>query len=145
MTHGHPCISAFYGLNFGMISTHISTFIKIGRKITKLSPDKAIFSTKISQAWPMVTQSYRSFNGLNFGLIATHILSFIKIGRKWRSYRRRKQFFRLKSVRRDLWSPIMHIGLSMDSSLGWYLATFQVSLKLAENDQVIIGERIFFD
>ena len=40
----------FNGLKFGLISTHISSFIEIGRKMTKLSSEKAIFSTKISQA-----------------------------------------------------------------------------------------------
>ena len=51
-------------------------------KMTKLSSEKAIFSTKISQAWPMVTHAYRPFNGLMFGLISTHVSSFINIGRK---------------------------------------------------------------
>ena len=37
----------------------------------------SIFSTKISQAWPVVTHAYRY--GFKFGLISTHISSFIAI------------------------------------------------------------------
>ena len=92
-------------------------------KMTKLVSEKAIFSTKISQAWPMVTHAYRPFNGLKFGLISTHVSSFINIGQKMTKLVSEKAIFRLKSVRRDPWSP-NHIGLLMDSSLGWYLLTF---------------------
>ena len=66
----------FNGLNFGLISTHISSFIEIGWKMTKLLSEKAIFLTKISQAWPIVTHAYWHFNGLKFGLISTHISNF---------------------------------------------------------------------
>ena len=35
----------------------------------------------------------------------------------------------------------MHIGILIDPSPCYYLPTFQVSLRLAENDEVIEGER----
>ena len=37
------------GLKFGLISTHIQSFIEFGKKRTKLSSEKEIFLTKISQ------------------------------------------------------------------------------------------------
>ena len=43
----------------------------------------------------------------------------------------------------DLWSP-MHISILMDSSFGWYLPTFQVSLRLAEKWQSYHQRKHFF-
>ena len=88
----------------------------------KLILGESYFFTKISQAWPMVTHAYWPFNGIMCGLISTHVSSFIKIGRKMTKLVSEKLFFRLKSVRRDPWSS-NHIGLLMDSSLGWHLPT----------------------
>ena len=91
----------FNGLNFGLISTYISNFIKLGRKMTQVIIGESYFLTKISQAWPMVTHAYRPFNWLNFGWISTHISNFIKIGRKMTKLSSEKAIFWLKSVRRD--------------------------------------------
>ena len=93
----------------------------------------------------MVTHAYRHFNGLKFGLISSHISSFIEIGPNMTKLSSEKAIFWLKSVGRDPWSP-MHIGLLMDSTLGWYLPRFQVSLKLAEKWQSYRRKNaIFFD
>ena len=85
---------------------HISSFIKIGRKMTKLSSEKAIFLTKISQAWLMVTHAYRHFNGLKFGLISTHISSFIEIGRKMTKLSSEKAIFSTKIT--QVWRVVNH-------------------------------------
>ena len=66
-----------------------------------------------------------------------------RFGQKWQSYCQKKLFFRLKSVRRDLWSS-MHIDTLMDSSFGWYLPTFQVSSKLAEKWRSYHRRKLFF-
>ena len=137
VTHAYR---TFNGLKFGLISTHISSFIKIGWKMTKLSSEKAIFSTKISQAWPMVTQAYRPFNGLNFGLISAYISTFIKICRKMTKLSSDKAISSTKFS--QVWP--MHIGLLMDSSLGWYLSTFQVLSKLAEKWLSYHRRKLFF-
>ena len=131
MTHGHPCISAFYGLNFGLISTYISSFIKIGPKMMKLSSEKPIFWPKSVRRDPWSPMHIRLLMDSSLGWYLPTFQVPSKSVEKLRSYRRRKLFFRPKSVRRDPWSP-MHIGILMDSSLGWYLATFQVSSKSAE-------------
>ena len=128
VTHAYR---SFNGLIFGLISTQILRFIKIGQKMAKLSSEKAIFSTKIRQACPMVTHAYRPFNGLNFGMKSTYILNFINIGRKMMTLSSEKAIFWLKSVGRDSWSP-MHIDILIDSSQCYYLPTFRVSLRLAE-------------
>ena len=72
----------FNGLNFGLMSTHISSFIEIGRKMTKLSSEKAIFSTKITQAWRVVNHAERGQGALKPIWIPTYIPSFIKIGQE---------------------------------------------------------------
>ena len=110
-------------------STHISSFINIGRKMTKLSSEEAVFWQKSVRRDP--------WSPMHIGLLMDSTLGWylptfqvsLKSVIKWRCYRRRKHFFRLKAVRRDPWSP-MHIGILMDSRWGWYLPTFQVSSKL---------------
>ena len=89
-----------------MITTNISSLINIGRKMTKLSSEKAIFLTKISQAWPRVTHAYRRFNGLKFGLISTHISSFIEIGRKMTELSSEKATFLTKIS--QAWPIVTH-------------------------------------
>ena len=121
----------FNGLKFGLIYTYISSFIEIGQKMTKLSSEKAIFSTKISQAWPMVTYAYRHSNGLKFGLISTHISSFIEIGRKVTKLSSEKAVFLPKSIKREGWST-MRNGVKGHWSLSEYLPTFQVSSRLVK-------------
>ena len=111
-------------------------------KNEKVIAKKTIFSTKTNQAWPVIAQAYRYSNGLKFALISTYISGFIKIGRKMDRLLSEKAIFWLKPVRRDSWS-LMHVSISMYLSVGWYLPIFQVSSKLAENDQVIIAKRIF--
>ena len=129
-----------------LLSTHISSFIEIGQKMTKLSSDKSIFSTKINQAWPMVTYAYRPFNGLNFGLISTHISSFINIGQKMTKLSSVEAIFWQKSVRRDPWSP-MHIGLLMNSTLGWYqfqLQYISIFIKIGRKMTKLSSEKAIF-
>ena len=109
----------------------------------KLILGESYFFTKISQAWPMVTHAYWPFNGIMCGLISAHVSSFIKIGRKMTKLVSEKLFFRLKSVRRVPWSP-MHSRLLMDSTLGWYLPTFQVSWNLAEKWLSYRRKKLFF-
>ena len=96
----------FNGLKFGLISTYLSSFIKRRRPRTTLSPETALFSSKISQAWPMVTHAYRHFNGLKFGLISTHISSFIKIGRKMTKLSSEKAIFSTKIT--QAWRVVNH-------------------------------------
>ena len=118
-------------------------FQRLAQKWQSFCQIMLFFSTKISQPWPMVTHAYRPFNGLNFRMISTHISSFIKIGREMTKLSPDKAIYGLKSVRRDPWSP-MHISLLMDSSLGWYLPTFQVSSKWAEKWRSYRRRKLFF-
>ena len=130
----------FNGLKFGLISTHISSFIEIGRKMAKLSSEKAIFSTKISQAWPVVTHAYRHFNGLKFGLISSHIWSFIKIGRKMTKLSSEKAIFSTKIT--QAWRVITHA----ERGLGGTIAHPNIYLHSkfhqdwSRNDWVINGK-----
>ena len=101
VTHAYQHVDRIQSV---LLSTYISSFIEFGRKMTRLSSEKTIFSTKISQVWPMVNWSPMHINILIDSSQCYYLPTFqvsLRLAKKWPSYHRRKQFFWLKSVRRD--------------------------------------------